>query len=147
MAVPKGYRHSPEARAKISAGMATAWKEGRRQWQKASTAVKTPRTSLRVESWRAHYADGSEHVGTGPPAGLPPEGLVCVMEYGPRPYRTLVGGGDWYWFADGRWHSSGTGDWETWLPKPHPDAIRSTTRLPDEVHDAIIRRAYALGPP
>ena len=34
MPVPKGYRHSPEARAAISASMSKCWQEGRRQWQK-----------------------------------------------------------------------------------------------------------------
>ena len=34
MGVPVGFRHSTEAREKISRGMAACWAAGRRQWQK-----------------------------------------------------------------------------------------------------------------
>ena len=93
---------------------------------------------LGVMAWRAYYADQCHSSRTHTPSALPRTGLVRVLEYLEPPYRRIVPKGDWYWRDGERWRSSGTGDWGTWLPQPHPDAIRSTSRLPETDYDAIM---------
>ncbi len=103
-----------------------------------------------VRAWRAYYGTGRVYDSSAwTPETLPREGLVCLMEYEDvdhapgQPYRRLVTNGDWYWWDGARWQRVQTGDWETWQPRPSLDAIRSTTRLPDETYDAIIAQAMA----
>lgn len=100
-------------------------------------------------AWRAYYADGQvytsrEHT----PLTLPREGLVCVLEYlaeewaPSKHYRRIVSLGDWYWYGE-RWEKVKTGEWGEWQPKPVPEAIRSTQKIPETQYRAIMDTVMA----
>lgn len=96
-----------------------------------------------IVGWRAYYRRVSYGSRDHTPTTLP-VGVVRIVEYfaaqwaPSKPYRRIVPKGDWYWWDGEHWQSSGTGEWGTWQPKPRPDAIRSTARIPEQEYDRIM---------
>jgi hypothetical protein len=98
---------------------------------------------MRTLGWRAYFRDGRTYERV---EALPSGGCVCVVEFHPKPYRTIHSGGDWYYFhPDGSVSHSTTGHWGQWKPNTSDEdtvAVQSTTAMKKWMYEKVIAKAF-----
>lgn len=109
----------------------------RRSWlNQASSPITTYSGDPKpVLGWRAYYT--RERVFSSVEYSwreLPSQGILGIVVFHEKPYRSLIYGGDWYFFKNGAPSATQTGEWGTWIDPPDvPDDVlkKSATRIDD----------------
>lgn len=100
---------------------------------------------MRVLGWRAYFSGGRTYDSVLHTWGELPrsEALVFVV-YHPRPYRTVVDGGDWYWLDGGMVRCSPTHEQKgSWVPRCGGDSSIAGLWVDDDVFAAVKAEAMA----
>lgn len=72
---------------------------------------------------------------------LPKDGILGVVVYHEKPYRTQVVNGDWFWMEDGR-PTCGETTWDGWVDPPDgvdPQMLKRGVGVSDEEYERVRR--------